>query len=152
MDNAPLLAHILPSKTRHISPKRLPKIYCLHPNHPYKHALPLKINIRATLYFLPLWTIKIVFLYLIYKESPPPLKSRPVKKVPSAPATNKKGSKSSQGQEPSYLFINRGQPKYDLRSLLRVPCLNLLIAFSLIWRTRSLVRPNLSPISSNVIS
>lgn len=46
----------------------------------------------------------------------------------------------------------RGQPKYDLRSLLRVPCLNLLIAFSLIWRTRSLVRPNLSPISSNVIS
>ena len=52
-----------------------------------------------------------------------------------------------------YLFgFTRGQPKYDLRSLLRVPCLNLLIAFSLIWRTRSLVRPNLSPISSNVIS
>ena len=46
-------------------------------------------------------------------------------------------------------------PSPDIFSilLLQHPMMTLhLIAFSLIWRTRSRVKPNLSPISSNVIS
>ena len=40
-------------------------------------------------------------------------------------------------------------PKYVFSNLLRLVARNLLIALSLIWRTRSRVRPNLSPISSS---
>ena len=39
-------------------------------------------------------------------------------------------------------------PRYCLSNLLRVVLRNLLMALSLIWRTLSLVNPNLSPMSS----
>jgi hypothetical protein len=43
-------------------------------------------------------------------------------------------------------------PRYVFNNLLRDVCLKRRIAFSFIWRTRSRVNPNRSPISSNVIS
>jgi hypothetical protein len=48
-------------------------------------------------------------------------------------------------------FTAFSQERKDSRALLRLACLSCLIAFSLIWRTRSLVTPKISPISSSVI-
>ena len=49
------------------------------------------------------------------------------------------------------VIFNRNYPKYVFKILLLEVCFNLLIAFSLILRTRSLVRSKVSPISSRVI-
>ncbi len=59
--------------------------------------------------------------------------------------------KASSVSEEAFLSQVKYYPKYVFRILLLEGCFNRLMAFSLIWRTRSLVRSNLSPISSNVI-
>ena len=49
-------------------------------------------------------------------------------------------------------YLRIAYPKYVFRIWLRCPVCSLRTAFSLIWRTRSRVNPNSSPISSNVFS
>jgi hypothetical protein len=53
---------------------------------------------------------------------------------------------------PAFLQYICFQPKYVFSSLLLEVCLSLRMAFSLICRTRSRVKPKRSPISSRVIS
>ncbi len=50
--------------------------------------------------------------------------------------------------EPKVMIVD--QPRYAFSSLLLEECFSLLNAFSLICRTLSLVRSNMSPISSRV--